>query len=223
MRPRAPRVSISLPSSGSRLKTLPLFRIVGRSLAVLLCLCLAAKSLGAPIGASADQVTGANARTIVSELSQCPAWILVDGGDIKTRAEIVNVCQHLSRVDTQTLRAGVEMFCNKYCSYESPPRDTSNMWCDEAKVFVLVRVAFDIAERYPYDSSMSLGQFFSPRSDNDKYIYLLWPLEKTKDGNLLLTGVFIPRTMAGDVYQGMKDFDFMAKHFKRRARQVAAP
>jgi len=26
-----------------------------------------------------------------------------------------------------------------------------------------------------------------------------------------------------DVYQGMKDFDFMAKHFKRRARQVAAP
>jgi len=173
-----------------------------------------------PVGGAKSALTGdeEQAAQIVNELVQCPSWLLLDAQDLRGRAQIVQIYERLNRFDTTLLRKGIAEYWNRYCGRHAlhlhPCVDS---YVNQSKVFPLIRVLFLVPDRYPFDDEMSWGGFFPDDYPEDgKGVLLSWPIENGPNGVPLLVGTQSTGGFVGPGYDGLRDFDFIAKHFPRR-------
>ena len=170
-----------------------------------------------PVDGSTDD---AKVTSLVRLLEETPAWISVDPQDEATRRKIISSYERICEADTALLRNAVHEFWDQYCSPKST-KTNLRLWREgKARIFLLNRFAFAVPERWPADPNMSFGEFVPPADKNG--VNLLWPLEKDEKGRLVLKPARI-EAYVGPGYDGLADFDFMAKTFPRRGegRQAA--
>jgi hypothetical protein len=150
---------------------------------------------------------------IVGELDRCPSWLCAESYEVEYRAAIVRICRRLSSIDTTDLRKGVREYWQEYCTskYHPESKFAESTW-NAAKVYVLIRVLFDVPDSVPWEEAMSTGQFNPP--NRGQGVDMLWPLKKTAQGDLILVGS-ANGPYSGPKYDGLKDFEYVAKHFPR--------
>jgi hypothetical protein len=165
----------------------------------------------------------AQVRFVVNELRRCPSWLDFSPGETQIRCGIVRICHGLEPLDTATLNEGVAEYWSEYCAIGGQINDPEILTENAAKVFLLVRVVFDVPERYPVSADMSVGPFMATAENlaNIGQISLLWPLVKGPEGDLVIAGSNELGTYSGSPYDGVKDFAFMAKHFSRRPARLS--
>jgi hypothetical protein len=155
---------------------------------------------------------------VVNELRRCPSWILFGKDEKDSRNGILQICEGLNQLNTESLNQGIEKYWSLACTLGAENHDPELLKENWAKIFLLIRVLFEVPTRVPYNSEMSLGPFYDREYDRDsrRGYRLIWPLENGPDGTLLLTGVADSGVGFGPPYEGLRDLKFIETRFQRR-------
>jgi hypothetical protein len=154
-----------------------------------------------------------NINLIVSKMDACPSWYGLPGNDIEIRKDITNIYKELNAFNTETIRFAMERLLSRV------PRNSNEVYRDsmlEKKIFALSRVVFDIPPGLHPKSIFDVELYWETPTQGDK-ANILWPYDLDGKGNLILTGIGGGGLFTGpSAYSAIKEFDLLAKHFKRR-------
>jgi hypothetical protein len=75
-----------------------------------------------------------HARIIAQQLQRCTCWVTVRADEVQRRKEITELYWKLSAYDTETLRAGIDLYLQKH-----PLADPGSFDASE-KVFAFMRI-----------------------------------------------------------------------------------
>ncbi len=112
----------------------------------------------------------------------------------------------------------------KLCDYESSPAAAR----PASKLYVLLRLLFDVSEDYPRDQAKFFGAWtilrmednsqimLPPTSEDERTINLLWPLGY-ENGRLVLKGAVVSNR--GFTYDGLGEYDYFVARFPFRAME----
>lgn len=158
---------------------------------------------------SVSVVRATNAQDIADSILKSPAWnyYAYEKGADKDVIDSISALADLSNLEC---RAVVELLM---ISDDKNP--TRNKWF---KVLVINRLIFDIPDDYKRADATSIAGWGFP---NDKFedALLMWPVIK-RDGFFRIASR--SHGYSGGDYDGIKEFDYFAKKFKRRNKDHTA-
>ena len=148
------------------------------------------------------------------ELERCPCWERLWGDEVEIAAGIVKICEQFSAFDNKAIELGVRQYWEKYCG-----SSTEDQVLNSAKVYLFLRVIFDVPETFPMKDMTRkeqsvLGEFWFQSLPGR--VALLWPLKKDSTGKIVLSTSQSPSIGSHGPYEGLEDYKFLSKHFPRR-------
>jgi len=136
---------------------------------------------------------------IAEGLHRCPDWYDTPASDVHTRQEITRIYADLAGYDTNTVRAGIELYVHSFSAKEN------ERYTGAVKVFAFLRVFFKVPATLDWHR-MPYSTWGNPHLD-DTNLDFLWPYSVDEAGELVLTGEGI--SMSAPPYEALRDFDAM--------------
>lgn len=149
---------------------------------------------------------------IVEQLKQSPSWmdVIRKDGDYALRDKITRIDFLVASFDTETIRKAIRLYMNGL--------HASDYLEGAAKIFVLLRVVFDVPGSVNAKDAKYFGGWANPSDYPDPRVTgradLLWPFRVGKEGQLVLYGT--AAMYNGGPYEPLQEFDFFNKQFGRR-------
>lgn len=141
---------------------------------------------------------------VISQIMACPAWSEASKRDIKTKENILQCLELISRNNNNVIRKAIESLFLKY------PNDTS-VW---SRIFLLNRYIFQVPTDSPIDDNLFGGWVGIPI--HNQKVNRLWPFSVDNNNNLILVGVF--EGYFGNGYRGLDEFDYFLRKYGIRKK-----
>ena len=145
---------------------------------------------------------------ILKKISEAPSWIVTNRKNIDERRDITNLYIDISGYETSLIRRALDRLLKESNS------SSYDAIIDQAKIFALYRILFNVTDSVSLDRSRTYGSWESPVDYESKTIDLLWPYQIGEKGIFELYGEFGFYT--GPPYDALAEFDYLLEEFGRR-------
>lgn len=143
--------------------------------------------------------------TVPYLIQSIPSWL--GGYDKSKTADLIQIGAKLSVLTDHEIRDGIQEFSSVYSGAND------YLW-QISKVYLLLRVLFDVPANIPINQAKVFGGWGHPSAGTGNTFNLLWPLEMSMDSTLNVVGGF--SGYYGAPYDAVGEYDYFSEGFGRR-------
>jgi hypothetical protein len=181
---------------------------------VIICICwLMLPGCGDISSRKSVTYPDSDIKSIVRSINDIPEWKLnITEAD---KSLLLEYDRKMCGVDPVALKNAVSIFCKTQCGSEL---DYATQSKNKGKIFLLIRVLFDVPAITRWDTVEYFGGKFGTPIDRDGNINLLWPLYKDENGALGFVSEkhHAVSVLFGPPYDPLREFESIERVFPRR-------
>jgi hypothetical protein len=149
-----------------------------------------------------------NKKQLIESFDRLSPWTTPEDFGEREWKDYIKVAQVIQKSEPETVKSALTDFMKKaineeYKGYES-----------ESKIFLLMRIAFDLPEEAPEKARFSFKGWENwPEPDDQGYVSLAWPI--SWGGNLPKLEASYEGSM-GQPYRAVEEYQYLLDHFNYR-------
>lgn len=141
-------------------------------------------------------------------IARIPAW--TKGYDAAKQAVFDNVMNSLRQYPDSDILNGIRCMVSNY------QISGENYLDDMSKIYIALRALYQVPEQLPGAAARAYGGWIRPSGESPSGTSMLWPLQRTGTGQLMVTGQYIG--YLGHNYDAVAEFEDFRSHYPRNTQ-----